>query len=108
MLGHDEPRTRKTKNQESAIKMLTGFVAQVRIRCGKSNCKCARGHRHTAFYHVTYSEGVRQRQYIKRAEVEQVRAACAAHKQLQAELLAGRQRYKLILARVRQILREAD
>lgn len=100
------PRPRETKDSKSAIKMLPGFVAQVRIRCGKSNCKCARGDRHIAFYHVTYFEGVRQRQYVRRAEVEQVRAACQAHRELQAELLAGRRHYSQFMRLAKAMFRE--
>ena len=29
------------KTQTSAIKMLPGFIARVRVRCGKPNCRCA-------------------------------------------------------------------
>jgi len=36
----------QNKNENSAIKMLSGFVASVRVRCGKSNCRCSRGVRH--------------------------------------------------------------
>jgi hypothetical protein len=108
MLGDDHATRARNKKSKPAIKMLPGFVARVLIRCGKPNCKCARGERHVAFYHVTYSEGVRQRQYVRRAEVEKVRASCAAHRKFQADLLAGRRRYKLLLAMARQIIREAQ
>lgn len=81
---------------------------RVRVRCGKPNCKCSRGERHAAFYHVTYSECLRSRRYIRRIDVAEVTQACQNHRELQAELLTGRQRYKLILARARQILREAQ
>lgn len=100
------PRSRKSKNQESAPKILPGHVAVKRVTCGKSNCRCARGHRHTAFYHITYSEGVQQRQYIRRAEVEQVRAACQAHRELQAELLTGRRRHTQFMRLVKSMLQD--
>jgi hypothetical protein len=95
---------KKTKNQESAIKMLPGFVARVRVRCGKTNCKCARGERHIAFYHVTYADGLRSRRYIRKAEVPQVKRACQAHRKLQAELLEGRFRYSQLLRQVKAML----
>ncbi len=89
-------------------KHLPGHVERRYVRCGKKNCKCARGALHGPyFYHVTTDETVRSRRYIRRAEVVEVTQACQNHRELQAELLTGRRRYKLILAMARQILREA-
>ena len=93
----------KIKNENSAIKMLPGFVASVQIRCGKKNCRCARGDRHVAFYHVTYHRGVRSRKYVRRDQLAEVLAACESHRELQAELRAGRGRYKELLAQTRKL-----
>lgn len=96
----------ETKNPKEAIKILPGYVACVRVRCGKSNCRCARGQRHVAYYHVTKQGGERERRYIRRAEVEQVRAACQAHRELQAELLAGRRQYSQLIRLAKAMFRE--
>lgn len=93
----------KNKNQNSAIKTLRGFVATVRVRCGKSNCRCARGDRHTAYYIVSYMSGVRFRKYLRRDQLAEVRAACKAHRDLQAQLRAGRAEYKELLAQTRKL-----
>jgi|ERR1043165_171994 hypothetical protein len=93
----------KTKLENSAIKMLSGFVARVKIRCGKSNCRCSRGVRHVAYYHVTYSSGARLRRYVRRDEVSKLREACEAHRELQAQLRAGRAEYRRTLARAREL-----
>jgi hypothetical protein len=85
--------------------MLPGFIATVRIRCGKSNCHCAQGERHVAHYHVTYLAGVRVRKYVRRDGVEAMRAACEAHRVLQAQLRAGRAEYKRTLAKMRELIR---
>ena len=95
----------ETQTHNSAIKMLPGFIASVRIRCGKSNCRCSRGARHLAYYHVTYSRGVRFRKYVRRAQLADVLAACEAHRELQAELRAGRAEYKRTLARMRELIK---
>jgi hypothetical protein len=97
------PHTDKNKSQNPAIKMLPGFIASVRIRCGKSNCRCARGERHVAHYRVTYCDGVRFRRYVRRDEVADVREACQAHRELQAQLRAGRAEYKQLLAQTRNL-----
>jgi intergrase/recombinase len=95
----------ETINQKQAPKILSGHVAVKRIRCGKSNCRCARGAKHIAYYHVTYAEGGRQRQYIRRGEVEQVRAACEVNRVLQIELRHGRAEYKQTMSRARELFR---
>ena len=96
------PRAEKNKNQNPAIKMLPGFVATVRVRCGKPNCRCARGVRHTAHYLVNYRSGVRSRKYVRRDQLAEVLAACEAHRRLQAQIRAGRTEYRRTLARVRE------
>jgi hypothetical protein len=96
-------RVRETRNQKSAIKILPGHVARVRIRCGKPNCKCARGERHIAFYYVTYADGLRSRRYVRKSEVSQVKLACRAHRKFQSELLEGRRAYSLLMRRVKDL-----
>ena len=98
-------RGQKTKTENSAIKILPGFVARVRVRCGKANCRCISGARHTAYYRVTYSRGVRIREYVRRKEVDAVRSACDTHRAVQAQLRAGRVRYKELLAQTRQLFK---
>ena len=94
---------RENKSENLAIKMLPGYVATVRVRCGKSNCRCARGDRHVAHYHVTYNSGLRFRRYVRRDEVANVRKACQAHRDLQSQLRAGRAEYKQSLAETRNL-----
>jgi len=95
----------KTKSGNSAIKTLPGFVAKVRVRCGRANCRCARGDHHIAHYHVTYNCGVRFRKYVRREQVAVVREACEAHRELQIQLRAGRNRYKEMLAQTRKLVK---
>ena len=95
--------TDKNRSQNPAIKILPGFVATVRIRCGKPNCHCARGQRHVAHYHVTYFGGVRSRKYVRRDQLPEVLAACEVHRKLQAQLRAGRAEYKELLAQTRKL-----
>lgn len=83
--------------------MLPGFVATVRIRCGKRNCRCTNGERHIAHYLVSYLGGVRFRKYVRRDQVGEVLAACEAHRELQAQLRAGRAEYKELLAQTRNL-----
>lgn len=100
-------RERATENPKATIKidLEPGHVAQVRVRCGKPNCKCMHGQRHIAHYHVWRCDGVRYRRYVRRADVDNVRAACAAHRALQIDLRAGRAQYRRVLARARELFR---
>jgi hypothetical protein len=98
----------KTEGHNSAIKMLPGFVATVRIRCGKLNCRCARGDRHVAHYHVTYCYGARSRRYVRRDQLSELLAACEAHRKLQARLRVGRAEYKESLAQTRKLVKLID
>jgi|SRR6185369_8304039 len=97
------PYENKTKNLNPAIKMLPGFVTTLRVRCGKANCRCTRGDRHVVHYHVTYDSGVRSRKYVRRDQLPEVLAACEAHRNLQAQLRAGRAKYKQLLAQTRNL-----
>ena len=64
----------KTKTQKvlpkTASEITNGGVYIQRVQCGKSNCKCARGESHTAFYFFTRRGGKLIKFYIRRAEVE--------------------------------------
>ena len=64
----------KTKS----AKMLPKTTAEIpngglylqRVRCGKTNCRCARGELHTAFYFFTRHNGKLIKIYVRKAEVK--------------------------------------
>jgi len=85
--------------------LLNGHIQRRRVRCGKQNCKCAKGEPHTAFYHVWHCDGRRYQKYVRRREVEKVRQACRAYRELQIKLRFGRAEHKQILARARELFR---
>lgn len=60
-----------------AMADLTGALVPEYKRCGKSNCRCARGQLHGPYYYRRWRDaGGRQRkQYVRRGQSEQVRAA---------------------------------
>ena len=98
----------KKQNSATKIKLELGHIEQRNVRCGKLNCKCARGQRHTAFYHVWMCDGVRYRRYVRRANVAEVKQACDAHRELQSELRMGRRKYQSLLRQAREILSNAN
>lgn len=95
--------TDENKSRNPTIKILPGHIAAVRIRCGKPNCRCTRGHKHVAHYLVSYHSGARFRRYVRRDQLAEVLAACEAHRELQSQLRAGRAEYKELLAQTRNL-----
>ncbi len=87
--------------------LLNGHVQKRRVRCGKSNCKCAKGELHIAYYHVWHEGGKRFQRYIKKSHLEAVRKACQENRTFQTQLLAGRAEYKQMLARARELFRHS-
>jgi hypothetical protein len=58
------------------IKALPGKVHIQNVRCGKVNCKCAKGELHKAFYRFWSHRGKVKKAYVRKADVERVRAGC--------------------------------
>jgi hypothetical protein len=68
--------------------MLPGEILEQRVRCGRANCKCARGERHRAFYRYWTEYGRQRKAYVRRADLEATRAACAKWKEADAAVAA--------------------
>jgi len=56
---------------------LRGTIVAEHKRCGKKNCRCARGHLHGPYYYRRWREwdGTQRKQYVPRDKVPQVRKA---------------------------------
>ncbi len=66
---------------------LKGVVCAQYVRCGKSECRCQRGEPHGPYYYRVWREGERvQKVYVKASELEAVRAACDAHREITERL----------------------
>ncbi len=62
---------------------LKGVVCEQYVRCGKAECRCQRGEPHGPYYYRVWREGERvQKVYVKASELDSVRAACEAHREL--------------------------
>lgn len=55
---------------KTADEIQNGGIYSQHVRCGKSNCKCACGEPHTAFYFFTRRCGKLVKLYVRKAEVE--------------------------------------
>ncbi len=56
---------------KTADEITNGGIYIQRVRCGKSNCKCARGETHSAYYFFTRRRGKLLKIYVRKAEVEE-------------------------------------
>ncbi len=65
----------KTKTQKvlpkTASEIQNGGLYLQRVRCGKQNCKCARGESHLAYYFITRRNKKLVKIYIRKAEIKE-------------------------------------
>ena len=92
-----------TKTLETLPKTLPGVVCAQRVRCGKAGCHCARGPGHVAYYRFWREGGRLRKRYVKRADLAAVRAACEARQQERRELVKSWQRWRQLVAVVREV-----
>jgi hypothetical protein len=84
----------RNKTPETLHKTLPGAVCVQRVRCGKSGCRCARGHPHPAFYRFWREGGRLRKSHVKRADLGEVRAACEARRLERRELSIGWEQWR--------------
>ena len=75
----------KTKTVEVLGQILRGTVHKQFKKCGKPNCKCARGELHSTYYYFVRMDGKLKAQYLKASEVEKVQQACMLRRSLKKE-----------------------
>jgi hypothetical protein len=92
-----------TKTPETLPKTLPGVVCAQRVRCGKASCHCARGPGHVAHYRFWREGGRLRKQYVKRADLAAVRAACEARQQESRQLAAAWDQWRKLAAVVREV-----
>jgi hypothetical protein len=59
---------------------------------------------HVAHYHVWKYGGVRYQRYVRRVDVPNMRRACDEYRSLQAQLREGRESYRKMLRRLRELM----
>jgi hypothetical protein len=92
----------ENKTPEALPKTLPGAVCVQRVRCGKPGCRCTRGQPHVAFYRFWREGGRRRKCYVKRADLDGVRAACEARRQARRELSAAWVQWRQFVTLVRE------
>lgn len=88
-------------------KVLDGAVCAQYKRCGKPNCRCARGQLHGPyFYRFRWRGGRVAKEYVPLARVGEVRAACARHRERRAEARANDAHLKWLFAAIKAKVKE--
>jgi hypothetical protein len=83
-----EPARRVSALEIAKTFHKTPALVAYRVRCGKQNCRCTGGALHGPYWFLRWREGGRQlRRYVKRDELEAVRAVI---EQRQAQERAAR------------------
>jgi hypothetical protein len=105
-------RQRETKNQKTPTKIepLNGHLEHRMVRCGKANCKCAKGELHGPYYLRRWRiRGKKRAEYVKKSEFQTISAACLAYKrdrQETRELIRGiNESGNALLRAMREMLR---
>src|SRR5215207_4823719 len=84
------PEGASKKSADSLPKILRlawggGSLQAQRVRCGKSNCRCARGRPHEGYYYLFLSTPAgMSKLYVRRADVPVVRAVIAERRRRQS------------------------
>lgn len=99
----------ESENENLLPKMLPGTVHEQFVRCGKQNCKCARGELHGAYYyHFVRVNGKLTKRYLKQNEIEPFNAACfARQREQQAERIQNANLCREF-REIRSVLRETS
>jgi hypothetical protein len=66
------------------IEPLPGVICEQRVRCGKPGCRCNSGSPHRAFYRFWRERGKLKKKYIRKGDLEYVRACVAAWGRMEA------------------------
>ncbi len=93
---------------KTANEIQNGGLYSQRVRCGKANCKCARGEFHSAFYFFTRCNGKLVKFYVRKADVEAFSELVdsASVGRLQRRQLA--QSSRILLKRLRESAQEYE
>lgn len=76
----------KIQNPSPKMEPLPGTVVTQWVRCGRRNCKCARGALHGPYHYRFWWEGRRRyKAYVRKSTVDSVRSACDAYRTKQDE-----------------------
>jgi hypothetical protein len=90
------------KSANPLPKTLAGAVCAQSVRCGKVNCRCAKGQPHTAYYRFWRDGGRLRKAYVPRQELEQVREACQARRRERLKMAESMAEWRRLVSLLRE------
>ncbi len=93
---------------KTAGEITNGGIYIQRVRCGKSNCKCARGATHTAFYFFARRNGKLIKFYVRKADVAAFSELVNLASVERAQRRQSSQSSGALLKRLRESIREFE
>ena len=104
--------SKTTKNAKSlpktASQILNGGLYLQGVRCGKPNCKCARGELHTAYYFFTRRRGKLTKTYVRKADVEEFSRLVEESAERRSQVRYEREYMKDLFRRLREQNRRSE
>lgn len=101
-------QTEHAKTLPKTSKLSGAVCAQYR-RCGKRNCHCRTGEPHGPYFFRFWRQGGKLRkEYVRRDEVSEARAACRRSHQQQAQQRQQRTASQELLRSMRQLLKDME
>lgn len=100
---HADEGVRKKSDQNLPKKLPAAVCAQF-VRCGKPGCRCARGELHGPYHYCFWKENGRLRKaYIRKSDVEAVRAVCEAKRKQRQQQQTAIIEWRELLAEIREV-----
>lgn len=97
-----EATEKKSEPLPSKILPVNGSLEVRRVKCGRANCKCAKGELHGPYTYVrTYDGGQRWRKYVKNGDVSTLNQSRLKHKRERKERLEAHRTLKSLLREMR-------
>ncbi len=93
---------------KTASEIANGGLYLQQVRCGKQNCKCARGETHSAYYFFTRRNEKLVKFYVRKADVAAFSELVDAAGVERAQRRQSAQSSKALLKRLRESVRELD
>jgi hypothetical protein len=90
--------------REPLPKTLPGVVCRQWVRCGRPNCRCARGGLHGPFYYRFWRVAGRLRKaYVRRTDLDRVRSQCLARQQFQRDITTSWEEWRQLVSLIREV-----
>ena len=100
----------KTKSEIPLPKTVhKGAVCEQYFRCGKSNCRCARGELHGPYFaYFARHKGRLVKRYVRLSEAAQIAAQCQAARQQRADTRRLTAQAQAVYVRIKCLLQSSQ